>query len=143
MVLAVTSMSSTWAILVAEKHADPNALRTSAMVRERDTKQLLARARSVAPAERTCAVIAEAFEEDWRSLAESLAPLNSFVQPGDQPMLQGVARCLTTVSEREPDASVILIPADHCAAVESSWVSSAKNALQRRLAQPDTVYISA
>ena len=131
----------TWAVLVAEKHADPNALRTSAMVRERDTQQLLARARSVAPTERTCAVIAEEYEEDWQALADSLAPLNSFVLPGDQPMLRGVSRCLSTVRERDPNASVILIPADHCAAVETSWVASAKNALRLGMAQPDTVYI--
>jgi hypothetical protein len=129
-----------WAILVAQKHGVQDAGYPTDAARIDESRQLLARASSVAVSGRTCAVIAAQFEQDWHLLAEELAPLNCFVQPSEQPILEGVARCLNTVREREPDANVILIPADHCAAVESAWVSSANNALLLGR-QSDTVYI--
>jgi hypothetical protein len=130
-----------WAILVATQHATkPRSVRSDE-VRLRETRQLIARARSVASMATTCAVVAPQFLSEWKALAAELPLHNVFTQAAGSIAIDGVSRALRAVRGRDANASVILIPADHCSAIESAWVNSARGALALASEQINTVYL--
>ena len=130
-----------WAILVATQHATQPRSAQSDELRLRETRQLLARARSVASTVTTCAVVAPQFVSEWKALAAELPLHNIFTQAAGSMAIDGVTRALRAVRARDANASVILIPADHCAAIESAWINSARGALALALEQINTVYL--
>jgi hypothetical protein len=137
----VTPGPQRWALLVATQHGMPAAAGMSAGARRAEVRQLLARASAVATHSRIVALIAAGFESDWRELAKDLPPHNLIVSPELDVPLRAIGSALTAIRAREADCSVILIPADHCAAVESFWVTSAQEALRLASAHLDTVYL--
>jgi hypothetical protein len=128
-----------WAILVATQHGQAGVV--SAERRLKETRQLIERARAVAGASTTCALVAPRFLSEWNTLAADLPPHNLFIQGADLPALTGISRVLRAIRARDRDATVVLIPADHCAEVESAWVLSARGALARARDQLNTVYL--
>jgi len=69
------------------------------------------------------------------------APHNFFIQNDQSQSLEGLTRVLRAIRGRDFNASVILIPADHCAAIESAWVFSARGALSLARDHLNTVYL--
>jgi len=130
-----------WALLVATQHKRSSAEGMTAEGRLREMRQLLARAKSIATPLRTLALVSERFEQEWRDVARDLPPHNVLVDRADGSALAAVETALLAIRAREADCSVILIPADHCAAVESSWVIGAREALSLAAAHHDTVYL--
>lgn len=109
--------------------------------RLQEIRQLLARAKSIASPVRTLSLVSGQFEQEWRDVARDLPPHNILVDRADRSALATVETALLAIRARDADCSVILIPADHCAAVESSWVISAREALSLAAAHHDTVYL--
>jgi hypothetical protein len=130
-----------WAILVATQHRGNSDSVLSEETRIRETHQLISRAKSVANPGTTCALVDPEFAGEWAALATDLPPRNIFLQSGDTPAIEGVSRVLRAIRARDVNASVILIPGDHCAAVESAWVLSARGALTLARDHLDTVYL--
>ena len=128
-----------WAILVASPAAQEHLRVTEKRLEE--TQRLITRAKAIASADKTCVLFTKQFRQEWHDLAAFLLHGNMFVLPAGQPIMSGIARCLHAISEREPQASVILIPADHCAANEASWLASAQGALKLGADNPWTVYL--
>jgi len=113
----------------------------TAQARQREMRQLISRGKSIASPLRTVVLAAEPFERDWRDMAYELPPYNVLVNPGSTSSLEAIEHALVAIRSREADSSVILIPADHCAAVELAWVMSAREALGLAARHPDTVYL--
>jgi hypothetical protein len=137
----MTTMTHRWALLVAVQHGKAAIDGMTSEVRRQEMRQVLARAKSIASPLRTMALVTEQFEQDWRDLAADLPPRNLVAHPASQSVLDAIAKALADIRARDADCSVILIPADHCAAVESAWVMSAREALSLAAAHTDTVYL--
>jgi mannose-1-phosphate guanylyltransferase len=76
-------------------------------------EEALQRAAAVAPVERISTVVAEHHAEWWcRSLA-GLAASNVFVQPQNRGTALGILLALLHISERDPHARLVILPADH------------------------------
>jgi hypothetical protein len=58
-----------------------------------------------------------------------------------EPVLEGLKRCLVSIGRQDPTASVIIIPYNHCAAEEVSWLDCAKGALRLGNRNRNTVYL--
>jgi hypothetical protein len=130
-----------WALLVATQHGKAAAAGMTAEARRAEMRQLMARAKSLSSPLRTLALITDRFESEWRDMAEDLPPYNLLVDSGSTSPLLAVEQALNAIRAREADCSVILIPADHCAAVESDWVLSAREALNLAAMHRDIVYL--
>jgi hypothetical protein len=137
----MTTVMHRWAILVATQHGKAATAGMTAEVRRKEMRQLLGRAKSIASPLRTVALVTEQFEQDWRDMADELPPRNFVAHPASEAVLDAIAQSLDDIRARETDSSVILIPADHCAAVDSSWVKSAREALSLAAVHKDTVYL--
>ncbi len=137
----MAGMGRTWAVLVAGQHAERSAAGMSADARLTETRQLLTRSLAVAPPLTTCALIAEEYRQEWHDLGEYLPPRNLYPLPSGLPVMDGISRLLLAVRARDADANVILIPADHCANVESSWIEAARGALALSGNDRDAVYL--
>jgi hypothetical protein len=130
-----------WALLVATQHGKAAARGMTAEARAQEVRQLLLRAGAVATPSRIVALIASGFENDWRELAADLPAHNLILCSDPDAPLNEIGRALVAIRAREAVCSVILIPADHCAAVETGWVTSAREALRLASAHLDTVYL--
>lgn len=137
----MASMTHRWALLVATQHEKSAAAGMTAEARLREMRQLLARAKSIATPLRTLALVSERFESEWRDAAMDLPPHNVLVDRASVSAVAAVETALVAIRAREADCAVVMIPADHCAAVESSWVSSAREALNLAATHLDTVYL--
>jgi hypothetical protein len=133
--------SPVWAILVATQHGKAAAAGMPPDARQREVSQTLSRARAVATPVRTCVLVADGFQSDWRELAHELPIYNVMVQPAGGRALDAIEHALLAIRAREGDCSVMMIPVDHCAAVESAWVTSAGEALTLAAGHADTVYL--
>jgi hypothetical protein len=131
----------TWAVLVATHNSKASAEKPSADQRLKETKQLLSRAKALTTAVTTCVLVPFSYVREWHALAGDLPRRNMFVQLGDERHLDGVTEVMRAIRARDSRASIVLIPADHCAAIESAWVRAARGALELARYQPNTVYL--
>jgi len=73
----------------------------------------LVRARSVAPRERCCVVVAATHQRYWRDLPATLPRSNIIVQPRNRGTAHGILLALLHILERDPHARIVFMPADH------------------------------
>lgn len=73
----------------------------------------LARARVVAPPERTLVVVAAQHRRFWEPELVALPPENVLVQPVGRGTGVGLALPLAVIAERDPRAVVVVLPSDH------------------------------
>jgi hypothetical protein len=102
---------------------------------------MLGRALSLAAIENICCVIADPFLENWLSVYRVLEPENRCSLSGTESVVQGLARCLKSIDARDPKAGVIVIPYNHCAVEEVSWLDSTKGAVRLGSRNRNTVYL--
>jgi mannose-1-phosphate guanylyltransferase len=76
-------------------------------------QEALQRAAGVAPLSRICSVVAEQHREWWTPILSYLPEQNVIVQPQNRGTAYGILLPLLRIVERDPDATVILLPADH------------------------------
>jgi mannose-1-phosphate guanylyltransferase len=83
-------------------------------------QEAIARARSLAPLDRTCAIVAEQHSWHWRRALRCLAPENIIVQPQNRGTAHGVLLCVLSILARDPLARIVFLPADHFVLDESA-----------------------
>ena len=131
----------TWAVLVAMHSPKASSEKPAADQRLKETKQLLSRAKALTTSVTTCVLIPFSYVREWHALAGDMPHQNMFVQLGDERHLDGLTEVLLAIRARDSRASIVLIPADHCAAIESAWVRAARGALELARYQRNTVYL--
>ncbi len=87
------------------------------------------RARALVPPERVCAVVAAEHWHWWEPLEQQFAAGNLIVQPTNRGTGNGVLLAALTVLERDPDARIVFLPADHYVARESLLTLAARDAI--------------
>jgi mannose-1-phosphate guanylyltransferase len=76
-------------------------------------QEALHRATSVAPLQRICSVVAEQHRQWWAPILSYLPEQNVISQPKNRGTAFGILLPLLRIIERDPDATVVLLPADH------------------------------
>src|SRR3569833_1503064 len=102
---------------------------------------MLRRALSLTAPDKVSCVIGNSFLKEWVSVYDALRPSNRHSLLPDEPVLEGVKRCLTSIEARDPKANVTVIPYNHCAVEETSWLDSAKGALRLGSRNRNTVFM--
>jgi len=76
-------------------------------------QEALQRAAAVAPVQRVCTVVAAQHRLWWREMLSYLPDENIVVQPQNRGTAYGILLPLVKIAERDPDATVVMLPADH------------------------------
>jgi mannose-1-phosphate guanylyltransferase len=103
--------------------------------------QALIRAASVAPAARTCAVVATQHRWCWESQLASMPRANVFVQPQDRGTAHGVLLALLQLRARDPRATVLMLPADHYVKNEALFARSLRNMAEFASHTEEAIYL--
>ncbi|HWL74052.1 MAG TPA: sugar phosphate nucleotidyltransferase, partial [Burkholderiaceae bacterium] len=93
----------------------------------------IARAGSVVPAERICIIVADQHRALWSQNAgvRALPARNVFAQPDNRGTAIGVLYSLLHVLNQDPEAQVVLVPADHYVEAESTLARALQAAMDR------------
>ncbi|HTT05765.1 MAG TPA: sugar phosphate nucleotidyltransferase [Steroidobacteraceae bacterium] len=94
-------------------------------------QQALGRAARVAVQERVCAVVAEKHRCWWRPSLQSLCRSNVIVQPRNCGTAIGLLLALLCIVERDPDASLVILPSDHHVGGEDLLTQALRNAIEQ------------
>ncbi len=89
---------------------------------------------------RTACLLEERLRARWRELVDQVWPSNVIATRPTERLVDGVVRRLQTISRQEPEGTVIVIPYNHCAVEESTWLDSARGALRLAVANRNTIY---
>jgi mannose-1-phosphate guanylyltransferase len=103
--------------------------------------QALIRAASVAPTARTCAVVAARHRWCWESQLASMPRANLFVQPQDRGTAHGVLLALLQLRARDPQATVLMLPADHYVKNEAVLARSLRNMTEFASHTEEAIYL--
>jgi mannose-1-phosphate guanylyltransferase len=138
---AMKDSAHTWAVVLAAGEGSRLRTLTTTASGEAVPKQFcslrggpsllheaLARARAVAPAHQVCAVVAEQHRLWWSSALQELEPGNIVVQPTNRGTAHGIMLPLLHIAARDPDAVIILLPADHHVLDENTLAQSLRRA---------------
>lgn len=93
--------------------------------------QALHRARRLVRTQRIRTVVAEAHRHWWRPQLAGWAAAGAVVQPGNRGTAAGVILPLLSIAERDPDATILVVPSDHHVEDESVLARVADRALAR------------
>jgi CTP:molybdopterin cytidylyltransferase MocA len=89
----------------------------------------LNRAGAIAPRERLCAIVAGQHRQWWADgTLDDLPDSNVFVQPSNRGTAHGVLLPLVKIAARDPNAIVVLLPADHYFRNEATIAASLSRA---------------
>lgn len=91
--------------------------------------EALQRAEAVTSRERICTIVAEQHREWWEGSLESLPRANVIVQPHNRGTANGILLPLLHILERDPEARIVLLPADHHVRDESVLAASLRHAV--------------
>jgi hypothetical protein len=135
----MSASSRPWVIVVI---ADPSkgAQKTSVDAVE-GPDAMLRRVLSLTAVEKVCCVVAGSFLQEWAPVYSALWPSNRYSLLAEEPVLEGVKRCLISIETQDPKANITVIPYNHCAVEEVSWLGSAKGALRLGSKNRNTVYL--
>lgn len=89
----------------------------------------LHRARSVAPAERTTAILAEQHRRWWQGLPLGIPPQNVIAQPRNRGTANGILLPLLQIVRRDPGATLLILPSDHYVRNEEVLATSLRHAM--------------
>lgn len=104
-------------------------------------QEALQRAASVAPMQRVCAVVAAQHRHWWTSMLKYLPKRNVIVQPHNRGTAHGILLPLLRIAERDPEAIVIMLPADHHFRREEILIEALRNALELAHQDAESVYL--
>lgn len=99
----------------------------------------LRRAGSLVPEERIVPVVARQHERWWRPALAALPPANVVIQPADRGTAAGVLLPLLAVLERDPAATVVVLPVDHHVADEPRLLAALERTLRFVAAGPERI----
>jgi mannose-1-phosphate guanylyltransferase len=97
----------------------------------------IVRASHIVPPERICTIVAQQHQQWWSQTPglKALPARNLIVQPRNRGTAIGVLYSLLHILARDPEAKVVLLPADHYVREEAVMFDSLKAAVQRLEAQ--------
>jgi mannose-1-phosphate guanylyltransferase len=101
----------------------------------------LQRAAAVAPVQRVCIVVAETHRQWWMPILSHLPEKNVIVQPQNRGTAYGILLPLLRIAERDPDATVVLLPADHYLRDEQIMAKSLRRAAELAESDRDSIYL--
>jgi mannose-1-phosphate guanylyltransferase len=101
----------------------------------------LQRAFAIAPFRHLCAVVAAQHRRWWDGLAGNLPKQNLIVQPHNRGTAHGVLLPLLHILARDPDAHVVLLPADHYVGDEGTLAIALRRAAALARANDRSVYL--
>jgi hypothetical protein len=135
----MSATQRTWVILVVGDPSKGSPKASVSAIEEPDA--MLRRALSLTALARVCCVLADSFLQEWGSVCNAIATPNRYSLRGAEPVLEGLKRCLTSIGSQNPTANVTVIPYNHCAVEELTWLDSAKGALRLGNRNRNTVYL--
>ena len=101
----------------------------------------LQRAAALAPLPRICTVVAEQHRQWWAPLLSYLPERNVIVQPQNRGTAYGILLPLLHIVERDPTATVVLLPADHYLRDEKTMVASLRRAAELADADRESIIL--
>jgi mannose-1-phosphate guanylyltransferase len=104
-------------------------------------QEALQRATAVAPLQRICSVVSEQHRQWWTPILSYLPERNVIAQPLNRGTAYGILLPLLRVVERDPDATVVLLPADHYLHDEEIMASSLRRAAEMANSDPSSIYL--
>jgi len=128
-----------WVILVIGDPSKRSQKSPANAVEEPDA--MLRRALSLTSVGKVCCVIADSFRREWASVFNTLLSSNRHSLGAEEPVLHGLERCLAAIEIQDPRANVIVVPYNHCAVEEVSWLDSTKGAVRLGSRNRNTVYL--
>jgi mannose-1-phosphate guanylyltransferase len=144
--------SQSWAIVLAG--GDGTRLRTLAIDRGGNTipkqfcslnggaslvSQTVARAKSVVGVERITAIVSAAHDPYWRAELRMLPRRNVVVQPMNRGTGIGLLLPTLRILERDPEATILILPSDHHVADEGVLQAAMRSALAEVRSHPSSV----
>jgi len=149
-----THAASAWAVVLA----GGNGRRLQALTRDADgvsvpkqfcslqggpclLEDALQRASSVAPFRRLCTVVAAQHHRWWGRLVGNLPEQNAIVEPHNRGTAHGVLLSLLHIRARDPDAHLVLLPADHYVADEATLATALRRAAELARSNDRAVYL--
>lgn len=104
-------------------------------------QEALQRAATVAPLSNICSVVAEQHREWWTPILSYLPESNVIVQPQNRGTAHGILLPLLRIMERDPDAIVVLLPADHYLRDEEVMAASLRRAAEFAHADRASIFL--
>jgi mannose-1-phosphate guanylyltransferase len=104
-------------------------------------QETLQRAAAVAPLQRVCTVVAAQHRQWWGDMLSYLPEQNVVVQPQNRGTAYGILLPLLRIAARDPDATVVMLPADHYLRDEDVLLESLREAAELADANRDSVYL--
>ncbi len=104
-------------------------------------QEALQRAASAAPLQRICSVVAEQHRQWWAPILSYLPEQNVISQPQNKGTAFGILLPLLRILERDPNATVLLLPADHYLSDEKVMAASLRRAAAFAQSDPSSIYL--
>jgi mannose-1-phosphate guanylyltransferase len=104
-------------------------------------QEALQRAATVAPMTRVCTVVAAQHRHWWTSMLSYLPERNVFVQPQNRGTAHGILLPLLRILDRDPHATLVMVPADHYLRDEEVMIAALRQASELAHANPDVLYL--
>lgn len=104
-------------------------------------QEALQRAATVAPMQRVCTVVAAQHRQWWTSMLANLPQRNVIVQPHNRGTAHGILLPLLRIADQDPDAMLVIVPADHYLRDEDTMTASLREASDLANAHPDAIYL--
>jgi len=89
----------------------------------------LERAKRIAPPERTAVIVAAQHQHWWAKELREIPPENVIVQPENRGTAAGILLPLLWITDRDPDAQLVILPSDHGVASEDTLHKAINDAL--------------
>jgi mannose-1-phosphate guanylyltransferase len=103
----------------------------------------LRRAATVAPAQRTCVVVAAGHRRWWRSLSQFIPDSNIVVEPGNRGTAFAILLPLLSILRRDPEATLIVLPSDHFVRNEAVLAAAMRTAMTQARSQDGSIVLLA
>jgi mannose-1-phosphate guanylyltransferase len=104
-------------------------------------QETLQRAAAVAPLQRVCTVVAAQHRQWWTDMLAYLPERNVVVQPQNRGTAHGILLPLLRIAEHDPEATVVMLPADHFLRDEDVLLDSLREAAELADANRDSIYL--
>lgn len=104
-------------------------------------QEALQRAATVAPMQHVCTVVAAQHRHWWKSMLSYLPDQNVIVQPHNRGTAHGILLPLLKIVERDPEATLVLVPADHYLRNEEIMIDALRGAAEMAHDDPTGIYV--
>jgi mannose-1-phosphate guanylyltransferase len=104
-------------------------------------QEALQRAATVASMQHLCTVVAAQHRQWWTSMLGLLRPRNVFVQPHNRGTAHGILLSLLRMADMDPEAMVVVLPADHHLRNEEVMVDALREAADLASAHAESIYL--